>query len=475
MSHGSAETRELGHRSGADASWSPAERLFNVGALVDGRYEVIRPVGRGGMGWVVEVERLDDGRRLALKYCEGSSLRGKRLVREAKILGSLRHPHLLPVLDARLDQEPPYFVMPLAAGTLEEDIRARRRGGIAWSLSVLRQVCMGVQALHWAGVTHRDLKPANVLRLEDGRYVVADLGTAKREPRDSTILTRTCAILGTLCYLAPEQLLPGGSRTADARTDVFQLGKMLYQLVTGKLPAVIEATALPPALSHIILRAVAQRPDERYPDVASLLDAIDACRWNAPSRLAGSPSDILEVLVARHQGGDDPEAVRREILHALLRLQGEPPAVVLEAIDRLPRRLLVELGERGDPAFVRALGAFARALEHAAGRRPFDYADLVVARMRAVFQASDSAEIKVAALRAILIAAVVLNRYAAMGHFKALIYGVQSSELAFLAAEMLRENRDYFQEVATHLNATRLHPAVLAVVDDLDWIDTVSF
>ena len=101
----------------------------------------------------------------------------------------------------------------------------------SWRL--FRQVCLGVQAMHDSGIVHRDIKPANVLRFTGGRIAVSDLGAAKLEPRDTTVLTQTHVVVGTLAFLAPEQFLPGGSRRADFRTDIYQLGKVLYQLLTG--------------------------------------------------------------------------------------------------------------------------------------------------------------------------------------------------------------------------------------------------
>ena len=234
------------------------------------------------MGRVVEVENLADGVHHALKYCDGSPLGKKRLIREARILAGFDHPHLLPVVGSNLSHDPPYFLMPLASSTLEAEL-GREVGDLSWACGAFRHVCLGVQALHQAGIVHRDLKPANILRLHD-RYVVADLGTGKREPRDSTVLTGTCAILGTLSYLAPEQLMPGGSRHADARTDIYQLGKVLYQMITRRSPAVIDASALPPGLSHIVQRATAARPPDRYPDVAELLEAVEAYHASAPCK-----------------------------------------------------------------------------------------------------------------------------------------------------------------------------------------------
>ena len=140
--------------------------------------------------------------------------------------------------------------MPLAIGSLQEEVE-NLTGKLPAIFQVFREICAGVRAIHNSGVVHRDLKPSNILRLADGSIVVADLrGPAKRDPRHSLgVLTGTCAVVGTLAYLAPEQLLPEGSRLADRRSDLFQLGKILYQLVSGLTPAVVDLDRLPPGLA----------------------------------------------------------------------------------------------------------------------------------------------------------------------------------------------------------------------------------
>ena len=281
--------------------------------------------------------------------------------------------------------------MPLAAARSKPS-SSSAGGDAAWAIAVFRQICRGVQALHDAGVVHRDLKPANILRMGDGRYVVADLGTGKREPRDSTVLTRTCAILGTLSYLAPEQLMPGGSRRADARTDVFQLGKILYEMVTGRSPAVIEPGLLPRGLAHIVRRATAARPDERYPDVSALLEAVEHSR-DAPDEFeAAHPgptlarlSRLVERLV---EAGLYRGEYRFDILWALADLDGLEPAEVLDAFDRVPTEVLDSLAQERPAQLLAPLKTYARSLEQAASRRHFNYADLVTRRMKAVIQAS---------------------------------------------------------------------------------------
>jgi eukaryotic-like serine/threonine-protein kinase len=452
--------------------------LSSAGALVDDRYQIVGPIGRGGMGRVVEISRLSDCVRLALKYCDGTTLGRRRLVREAKILGSLMHPHVLSVVDANLVHDPPYYVMPLAADTLQAELSSHG-GDLAWSIHVFRQVCLGVQGLHQAGVIHRDLKPANVLRLADSRHVVADLGTAKREPRDSTVLTRTCAILGTLCYLAPEQLMPGGSRQADARTDVFQLGKMLYQMITGRSPAVVEPTALPPGLAHIVVRATSTRPRDRYAEVAALLEAVETYQNSWAENAADRPHHVLEELARRVNNLLAKGSPRKEHEHAFLEaiagLERLPDDEILDGLDRVPTELLAMLARDNPTRFQAPLAGYARSLERSVARRHYNYADFVARRMQAVFQASRNPDIKAQALEALLIAAVVLNRYAAMAVFKLLLYQIKEAEIALRVAEMLRDHRDYFQEVAPGLRSERLHPILDSVINDLVWIETVSF
>lgn len=475
MPTGSSETTDL-LQAPCRRTWPARERplVLNAGAVLAGRYQVVRPIGQGGMGRVLEVVRLADGLHLALKYCDGNELSRRRMVREMRILEALEHPHLLPVLDSAMTHDPPYFVMPLATGTLAADLGQAGRD-LGWAVSVFRQVCSGVEALHRSGVVHRDLKPANVLRLCDGRYVVADLGAAKREPRDSTILTRTCAILGTIAYLAPEQLLPGGTRQADVRTDVFQLGKILYQMVTGRSPAVLESSLLAPPLRHVVERATAGRPEHRYPDVATLLEAVETVLDASSEDPCTDPLGTLQQVLSSVDSPLDTRLRDLRVLEALSQLEGLTAGAVLDGFDLVPTHLLVTLSRDQPRWLLGPLALYAQSLRRAAARRPFDYADRVAERMRAVFLGTTNDALAVQALRALLVAAVALNRYAAMGVLRQLLYQVRAPGLALPVAEMLRDHREEFQEIVPGLRVDRLHPILRAVLDDLDWIETVSF
>jgi serine/threonine protein kinase len=451
---------------------------FTAGSVIDHKLQVVRPIGRGGMGRVVEVVNLTDGNHLALKYCDGTPLERKRLVREARMLAALDHPHLLPVLEANLAHHPPYFVMPLARASLESELR-RHSGDLAWSTGVFRQVCLGVQALHEAGVVHRDLKPANVLLMPDNRYVVADLGTAKREPRDMTVLTRTCAVLGTLSYLAPEQLLPGGSRQADVRTDVYQLGKIFYEMITGRTPVVVDPAALPGALARIILRASANCPSERYGTVIELLQSIEAHAANSGLDRREAEARVIERVSSQLKRlASTPSrlgSLRAELLDALAGLERLDADEALDAFDGLPSEVLAALAREDPERFLPPLRAYVKAVEQTAARRDFAYADRLAARVRTLVHVSPAPEITAWALEALLIAAVTLNRYSAMAVLRSLLYEIRRADVALVVAERLRAAGDYLREIAANLRRDRLHPTLRAVVDELEWIETVTF
>jgi hypothetical protein len=325
--------------------------------------------------------------------------------------------------------------------------------------------------------------------------VVADLGTAKRDPRNSTILTRTGALVGTLSYLAPEQFLPGGSRRSDVRTDVYQLGKVLFQLLTGRPPALIETSALPAGLASVVERATASHPDDRYPDVASLLEALDACDETA--RQPRDPRGQLEDLVSsRHRPRSRPRSesgsssgsgslmgrtlspTLDEMTQAIDLLRQVDPtrtADTLGSFDLLPEPWLAAMAEERPSEFLVILDAYRRAVIACAARQDFHYADHVSRRMRAVVLATTDPEIKARSLEILLIVAVALNRYAAMTTFRKLLLEIRGERAALAVAEMLRAHLDEFQEVARNLNEDRLHPAIRGVLADLTWIDTVAF
>ncbi|MCO5171699.1 MAG: serine/threonine-protein kinase [Planctomycetes bacterium] len=254
-----------------------------------GPYEVVRELGRGGMGVVYEVTDPALPRRLALKLildrADPDAL--ARFKREVELLARVRHPNVVAVHAVGRAPEGPYVLMDLVEG--EPLSRLVGRFDAARAVEVVRALCGAVEALHAQGVLHRDLKPQNVLVRPDGTPVLLDFGLARGVWADR--LTRTGEVLGTPRYMAPEQAEGRGSPTHGARVDVYGLGAILFELLAGAPPfaevqggpipalaAVLEREPRwPPvdaALGAVLRRAMARRPEDRFASAAELARAL---------------------------------------------------------------------------------------------------------------------------------------------------------------------------------------------------------
>lgn len=268
-----------------------------TGRLLDGRYRVEELVAVGGMAtvYVATDERLD--RTVAVKVMHpslvdevtGSSAFAERFVREARAAARLSHPNVVAVHDQGSDAGVTFLVMELVRGTtLRDVVREQAPLGPSRALSLLQPVVAAVAAAHRAGIVHRDVKPENVLIADDGRVKVADFGLARAIDADSHHTTTGGVLIGTVSYLAPELVAEG---TADARADVYALGVVLYELLTGEKPHQGE-TPIQVAYKHV--HADVPPPSARVPGIPPYVDALVA-RATARDR-SQRPSDAGVLL-----------------------------------------------------------------------------------------------------------------------------------------------------------------------------------
>jgi len=244
---GSPETKQEG-------SWGDA---LVAGASI-GRFQLVREVGRGGFGVVWEARDLQLGRSVAFKAVRAGGredLREERLLREAEAAARLSHPNLVTLHDVGSTPQGAYLVMELLRGqTLAERLLL---GAVAprEAVRIATEVARGVAHAHAEGVIHRDLKPANVFLCEDGRVKVLDFGLAHA-------FGRRRAEGGTSGYMAPEQ---AEGAPEDERTDVYALGVILFELLTGGRPAPGASLEVPgaPALGPLVARMLERRPVDR--------------------------------------------------------------------------------------------------------------------------------------------------------------------------------------------------------------------
>ena len=249
-----------------------------------GDYVLEEVLGQGGMGTVFRARHVELGVTRALKLLGGQAdpVRSARFEREWTALARVEHPGVVRIHEAGESGGALYYVMSLVEGEPLDRLLERGRLPLERALELTRGVAEAVEALHEAGIVHRDLKPANVVLTPAGRPVVIDLGLAI-DPAERDRLTRTGAFVGTVATMAPEQVR--GEAVSPA-TDVFALGRILYELVTGE-------SALPGGLNTVealarVLHSEAPLPSERDPQLPAELDAIvaRACALAAPRRFA---------------------------------------------------------------------------------------------------------------------------------------------------------------------------------------------
>ena len=269
-------------------------------AALAGRYELQRELGRGGMAIVHLARDLKHDRPVAIKVLRWeltSPSAAQRFLREINIVAQLQHPHILPLFDSGEVNGLPYYVMPYVEGeSLRDRLLREQRLALPEALEITREVASALGYAHGRGVVHRDIKPENVL-LSGSHAVVADfgiaraLGRAAQADEGEPALTLPGGFVGTVAYMSPEQMLAG--REVDGRSDIYSLGCMLFEVLSGQLPfeaagpvglrlgnARLRLTRLrpevPPYVELAVDRALAAEPDERWSSAAEFIDALTA-------------------------------------------------------------------------------------------------------------------------------------------------------------------------------------------------------
>lgn len=267
-----------------------------------GRYQILGLIGEGGMGTVYKALQPSLNRTVAIKTLPASMAGQAELVarfqRETQALARLNHPNIVNIIDSGMDGDAPFFVMEFVDGCTLAELMAERPLSLSEGLRVIREVCTGLDYAHRMGVIHRDLKLSNILVTRDLATVkIADFGISRLEDDDrSPQLTTTRTGLGTMYYMAPEQATDASS--VDKRADVYSLGVVCYQLLTGQIPAGRFSMPsqlnphLPPELDPIVLRCLAFNRDERYDHIGDMLKDLDHVKQLAGFRLL----DSLKVL-----------------------------------------------------------------------------------------------------------------------------------------------------------------------------------
>jgi tRNA A-37 threonylcarbamoyl transferase component Bud32 len=344
----------------ADGVSGPLENLAST-------YALERELGKGGMATVYLARDLKHSRQVAVKVIRpdlAEAVGSERFLREIEITAGLNHPHILPLLDSGALGGFLYYVMPyVSGGSLRRLLDSGTEVPLEATLRIAGEVASALDYAHNRGVVHRDIKPENIL-FNEGLAVVGDFGIAmavSNAPREK--VTRTGAALGTLGYMSPEQAL--GTTELDSRTDVYSLGCVVYELLTGGTPAswpgpedvrLGRLDDLPPAhrrsldrlpgrVEQVLTKALALRPGDRFRRAGELARALEG----AAERTRGFSEDQVRQLIDRAaelqaQEDQDPGAMTIGAVEQVAAQVGIPPEHVrraaeeLRAKERLPAR-----------------------------------------------------------------------------------------------------------------------------------------
>ncbi len=314
-----------------------------IGRLLDGRYQVRSRIARGGMATVYVATDLRLERRVAIKIMHGhladDSQFKERFIQEARSAARLAHPNVVNVFDQGQDSDMAYLVMEYLPGiTLRDLLQEHHTLTTEQTFDIMEAVLGGLAAAHKAGIVHRDLKPENVLLADDGRIKIGDFGLA----RAASANTATgAALLGTIAYLSPELVTRG---VADARSDIYAVGIMMYEMLVGEQPfkgeqpmqiayqhandsvpaPSLKNSKLPAEIDELVLWATAREPDQRPKDARVMLDQLFDAHSALMTAHPATGATTLNRTMVMPTAGDSSATAETQILGAGLRASSAP-------------------------------------------------------------------------------------------------------------------------------------------------------
>ncbi len=298
-----------------------AAKSLAAGTVIDGKYAIVRLLGQGGMGIVYLARDIHTGTDVVLKAVRSelshrADVRARTLA-EGRVLGQIDHPNVVHLKAVVVDATSLWLVMQYIEGesldrTIDRYAEQKEHMPLGEALRIFHQIVSGIAAAHAEGVIHRDLKPANVLlRKKDQVAKVTDFGIAKAEHDDGTGRVQTRGVIGSIWYMSPEQVT--GRRDLDKRVDIYALGVVLYQMLTGKvpfdadsdyeimrqqaekaMPLASEARGdLPPSVDALLQKLCAKKRDERFSTCEDVLAAVSAIEAEIATKPAGAVATQL--------------------------------------------------------------------------------------------------------------------------------------------------------------------------------------
>jgi len=316
---GAPSGEEVQAESSGDSSVADVEQVADAGenpeeaetptTCGNGRYEIVRTIGQGGMGAIYEALDTKLKIHIALKrllpVAEEQEAGVERFLREAQAIAALNHFNIIRIYDVNDDEGGYYIAMECVEGdSLKERIRAEGKLSVDTTIKLTRQIAQGLSYAHKREIIHRDIKPANILLGEDDVPKIVDFGLAAVASGDE--LSKTGYGMGTLSYMPPEQKTD--AKSVDQRADIYALGATMYEMVTGQSPSMIRESDIPFELREVIIKCVEPDREKRYQTCEEMIAALDAAISHPPE--AASAPLVLGLPTCPGCGAHNREDVK---------------------------------------------------------------------------------------------------------------------------------------------------------------------
>lgn len=429
------------------------------------KWKRIEKITSAGQAEIFLVENSVTGERAVMKklhaapQLEDPSAELRRFQREVRSQRLMNHPGIMSILGSNFVASPPWYVMPAAELSLQEHVDAHPDGlDQDEAVEIILTVMDAVSFAHGQGIYHRDLKPANILRL-DGDWVVADFGLCRDLNSDSTTFTQSNRVVGTIAYMAPEQYDDG--HRIDETADVFALGRILFHLLTGRVPfPYMRIGAAPAEFRFLLTKAIAEEPGDRYASVDEFRRQIDL--------IVGASDDLTpaveraKTLLTKTLRSD---AAATQALLELILSSAHDEEFNTKFVAELPEPVLASLQAASEVAFGQMVRTFD---EFSEGGHPFSYVDVVADFFARVFKIARDEAIRRIALNRIMIVGEAHNRFYVGEVFARIVNGLKDPHEILLAVDVMQAGPQTARWYSGYLKSSKgsLAPAILAVLDE---------
>lgn len=411
----------------------------------------------GGFGEVfVATKRINDvvqEEEYALKRLKDLSQDSvERFKKEVRILSRLNHPRIVPVIEYNVECEEPFYVMPLYKGSLRGELTTLK-DDLQKTQKITNDILDGVEYLHSEGALHRDLKPENILVTNEGSIVITDFGLGVQVQSGSARLTRTGVGMGTEVYMSPEQYKD--AKNVDERSDIYSLGKIIYECLTNSDAFVPDLELLPPGFKFVVKKCLEYRPENRYQTVTELKNSLNSCFDLVINKdNEEEVKDLVSKLSVTNQYAEIIERLASKL--GALDFSKEEDLIHKMVIES-PVESLKQMSTKHEALMINIMEIFKKNITGQSWG--FNYTDTIGRRCYELYKIIEIPEIRAILIYTIAEVGISHNRYYVKDLFYELIYEVTNPDEAYLIIEQL-EQHNYLSRIKsdTRLNSDSLIP-----------------